>query len=674
MLTPQSKSRIEKAYTSMLGNGLNKRPGQARMIEEVARTLALAGNDSASENRIALVNAPTGTGKSYAYLLPGVLLAEDLKLPLVVATSSVALQRQLADKDVPMAAKALGLNPKVAVAVGQGRYACPIKAEEALSEGANYSLMGSTMPDDLLAALKIAYQDMASGKWDGRLDNRPDLPPKVVAAIKLGAGDCKGNDCPMFGRCSFSEDRLKIKKSDVIITNHDLLLSSVFRGKVLPSPDECLIVIDEGHLFPYAALNGSSVELAFAQASDNLDYLLKTLPASAEGRKDLAKLVPDMRKLLNEFERHAAARLNAKSATFRFPWSGIDGELHALAQNGLALGAELLRLADKCHESCKESRIDGSARMLEACDQVHRFFAGFTTVTQPQYPPQANWLSLNGKTIKGCTSCTVPSRPLQKIWRSAKAVVITSATLKDGGKSFNFFKKFSGLRACNELDLESPFDHEKQACIIIPKIKARPDTEAFYQEAGKWLTAGLERVTHGALVLFSSRAQMAGMLGTLPAPLRKQVLAQGDAPLDELLAKHRKAVKDGKRSVLAGLLSFGTGLDLPGKECELLVIAKIPFASPDDPVDATLSEWLEENKRSPFMEIALPRTSITLQQWVGRLIRKETDHGSVMVFDRRLVEKQYGKTLLAALPKMPIEQPATPDALSFGLCPQFAFN
>jgi len=133
MLTQQTKSRIETAYASMLGNGLNKRPGQARMIEEVARTLALAGNDNATENRVSLVNAPTGTGKTLSYLLPRCCARRGAgNCPLGgCEPTSVALQRQLADKDVPMAAKALGVNPKVAVAVGQGRYACPLKVEEA---------------------------------------------------------------------------------------------------------------------------------------------------------------------------------------------------------------------------------------------------------------------------------------------------------------------------------------------------------------------------------------------------------------------------------------------------------------------------------------------------------------------------------------------------------------
>lgn len=663
MDTNKIHARIQDAYASLLGNGMKRRHGQELMLQEVARTLSLAGSDSAGVNRISLINAPTGTGKTLGYLLPGLLMAEELKLPLVVATSSVALQGQLIEKDVPLAAKALSLSPKVALAVGQGRYACPVKIENALGEGLNRSLIDEPIPERHLSALRDAYQDLNSGKWDARLDKRTSLPASVVSAIKVGAGDCKGNDCPMFGRCSFTEDRLKLKKSDVIVTNHDLLLSSVFRGKVLPSPDECMLVIDEGHHFPHAALNASAVDVSFSQASDNLDYLMKALPASAEGRKELARVTSDMRKLLADMERHALAQL-AYKPVIRFPWEGMGGDFHALAQAGLPLSAELLRLADQCHESCKESRIEASSRMLESCDQLNRYFVGATTSSPPQYPPQANWLTLNGMAAKVSTSCTVPSRPLLSIWRKAKAVVITSATLKDGGRSFHFYKKFSGIRECNELDLESPFNHEKQAKIIVPRIKAKPDTEAFYAESGHWLSSAIEQTTHGSLILFSSKVQMASMLGSLPSSIRQDILVQGDGPLDELLAKHRKTVKAGKRSVLAGLLSFGTGLDLPGKECELLVIAKIPFPSPDNPVDATLSSWLEDNKRSPFKELSLPKASIVLQQWVGRLIRAESDQGAVLVFDRRLVEATYGKVLLDSLPNMPIERPQAPDMLS----------
>lgn len=525
MDTNKIHARIQDAYASLLGNGMKRRHGQELMLQEVARTLSLAGSDSAGVNRISLINAPTGTGKTLGYLLPGLLMAEELKLPLVVATSSVALQGQLIEKDVPLAAKALSLSPKVALAVGQGRYACPVKIENALGEGLNRSLIDEPIPERHLSALRDAYQDLNSGKWDARLDKRTSLPASVVSAIKVGAGDCKGNDCPMFGRCSFTEDRLKLKKSDVIVTNHDLLLSSVFRGKVLPAPNECMLVIDEGHHFPLAALNASAVEVSFSQASDNLDYLVKALPASAEGRKELARVTADMRKLLADMERHSLAQLASKPV-MRFPWGGIGGDFQTLTQSGLPLSTELLRLADQCHESCKESRVEASARMLEACDQLNRYFTGATASSPPQYPPQANWLTLNGMTAKASTSCTVPSRPLLAIWRNAKAVVITSATLKDGGRSFHFYKKCSGIRVCNELDLESPFSHEKQARIIVPRIKAKPDTEAFYAESGRWLSSAIEQTAHGSLVLFSSKVQMASMLGVLPASIRQDILVQ----------------------------------------------------------------------------------------------------------------------------------------------------
>ena len=654
---------MREAYAAMLGQGMKRRGGQELMLQEVARTLALAGSDGGCAERISLVNAPTGTGKTVAYLIPGLLMSEQLELPLVVATSSVALQEQLIEKDVPLVSKALGLSPKVALAVGQGRYACPVKLENAVGQGINRSLLDAPPSERELSALRQAYEDLAHGSWDGRMDKRSGLPGPAAALIKLGPGDCKGNDCPMFGRCAFSVDRIKLKKSDVIVTNHDLLLSSIFRGKVLPAPDEALFVIDEGHHFPVAALNASSVELSFTQTADRLDYLMKALPAAAEGRKDLARLIPDMIKLLRDLDGESLARLAGRTVT-RFPSGGIDGHFPRLVANGLPLSQELLTLANACHESCKESGVEASARLLEVCDRLQRYFIGMATATPPQFPPQANWISLHGSAAKGSTGCTVPSRPLQAIWRKAKAVVITSATLKDGARSFHFYRKFAGIRYCRELDIESPFDHEQQAKVIVPKIKAKPDTEAFYAETGGWLTSAIRQTTRGSLILFSSKAQMTAMLAVLPKAVRKDVLVQGDAPLEGLLAEHRARVERNERSVLAGLLSFGTGLDLPGGQCELLVIPKIPFPSPDNPVDATLSEWLEASNRSPFKELSLPKASVLLQQWVGRLIRTESDQGAVLVFDRRLVEARYGKVLLDALPPMPIERPAMPDALS----------
>lgn len=665
MLTERLDTRIRDAYAAMLSNGMKRRSGQELMLMEVARTLALAGSDHGEATRISLLNAPTGTGKTVAYVLPGLIMAEHLDLPLVVATSSVALQEQLIEKDIPFVSKVLGVSPKVALAVGQGRYACPIKIENAVEQNINRSLIEAPASEGELSAIREAYEALGRGDWDGRLDKRAGLPASAAALIKLGPGDCKGNDCPMFGRCAFSADRIKLKKSNVILTNHDLLLSSVFRGKVLPSPDEALLVIDEGHHFPVAALNASSVEVSFMQTSDNLDYLLKALPAAAEGRKDLVRMIPDMRKLLSDFDRLSLARLAGKSVS-RFPSGGVDGDFRSLVARGLPLSHELLDVAGTCHESCKEAGVEVSARLLEVCDRLGRYFTGMASETAPQYPPQANWVSLQGAAARGSTSCTVPSRPLQSIWRKAKAVVITSATLKDGAHSFHFYRKFAGIRHCRELDLESPFAHDKQAKVVIPKITAKPDTDAFYAETRAWLTSAIRQTARGSLVLFSSKAQMTSMLSLLPKSVRKDVLVQGEAPLEELLAKHRTRVGKNERSVLAGLLSFGTGLDLPGEQCELLVIPKIPFPSPDNPVDATLSDWLEANKRSPFKELSLPKASVVLQQWVGRLIRTESDRGTVLIFDRRLAEATYGKTLLASLPEMPIERPTTPEALSIG--------
>ena len=236
------------------------------------------------------------------------------------------------------------------------------------------------------------------------------------------------------------------------------------------------------------------------------------------------------------------------------------------------------------------------------------------------------------------------------LWNVAHGALVTSATLTALGK-FDRFNMRAGLPFESKKEVvPSPFKYAEAGVLRVPDLRADPrDSDAHTQAIVRELPAILESA-QGSLVLFSSRRQMQDVFEGVDREWRKRVLIQGSLSRQETLAKHKAQIDKGEVSVLFGLASFAEGIDLPGAYCQHVVIAKIPFAVPDDPVEAALAEWIEARGGNPFMEIAVPDASLRLIQACGRLLRNEQDTGSVTLLDRRLVTQRYGKAILNSLP------------------------
>jgi ATP-dependent DNA helicase DinG len=278
------------------------------------------------------------------------------------------------------------------------------------------------------------------------------------------------------------------------------------------------------------------------------------------------------------------------------------------------------------------------------------------TVEDPQdSPPMARWLTLAETgalfDIEVNASPILAAETLRRnLWNVAHGALITSATLT-ALNSFDRFRMRAGLpRVAVTAVVPSPFAHADAGILHVPDLKADPrdavaHTAAIIREMPRLLDGA-----HGTLVLFSSRKQMQDVFDGLERDWRKRVLIQGNLSKQETLNKHKARVDDGEPSVLFGLASFAEGVDLPGAYCEHVVIAKIPFAVPDDPVEAALAEWIEARGGNPFMEITVPDASLKLVQACGRLLRTEQDRGTITLLDRRVVTQRYGKAILNALP------------------------
>ncbi len=240
------------------------------------------------------------------------------------------------------------------------------------------------------------------------------------------------------------------------------------------------------------------------------------------------------------------------------------------------------------------------------------------------------------------------------LWSRAFGAVVTSATLTALG-SFERFRFRSGVPPSSHFNVvPSPFDYENCGRIRVPDLACDPTQGARHTEQLVSYIEGSWQNQLGTLVLFSSRRQMEEVYDLLPDEVQDAVLAQGHVGKAEMVRRHKAAVDAGRHSLLFGLASFAEGVDLPGEYCSSVVIARLPFSVPEDPVDATLAEWIQQRGGNPFMQISVPDAAIRLKQAVGRLLRTESDRGEIVIFDRRIIDKRYGKLLLQSLPPFPL--------------------
>lgn len=699
--------------------GFRPREGQRRMAEQVAQTFAQAqlgkpdDEDAEPRRAIAVVQAGTGVGKSLAYCAPAIAIALARGTRVLISTATVALQEQLVHKDLPQLAAQMDQPLRFALAKGRGRYVCKLKLER-LSGGADAQDDG--LDDDLFAeeeaerraqrprheseARMKFYASMAdalaTGGWDGDRDTLDTPPePEVWAPVAAEGNSCTGKHCPLFSRCAYYERRKELVAAQVIVANHDLLLSSI-GARLLPELDNCLLVVDEAHHLPSTALDQFSCEAdlsrltwidRLASRALRIGQLVEVeeiadIPNHAArlraALQDAARLAMD---LYGEQLRAPARRGAPLSAPTRARVAGgvlpealteplsqaahhADGFLAALRAIAKALRSEI---RDKPDEARRLSQLYAQIGALAPRLEGLHAAAQLLLQDAPEgAAPAAKWftLEMDGDFIalRAHASPVLPGAALRHhLWSAVRGAVLTSATLTSCGQ-FDFFLRESGLfgdEAVTTLAVPSPFDYALQGTLVATETLAEPrDAQAFTEEMVQTLLCDLAQVEAGALVLFTSREQMRQAVDLLPTAMRASVLVQNTLPRQQLLARHRERVAAGLPSIIFGMQSFGEGLDLPGALCESLFITKLPFAPPDDSVGEARAEWLRGAGRDPFSELVVPATAIRLAQWVGRAIRTEEDRAHVYCYDKRLVRTGYGQRLLQGLPPFTLQRRA----------------
>ena len=710
MLTDLEKNAIRDHYQNIGKNlpGFRPRASQREMIAAVAnafsRTLTReeGGEPPKREGEsIAVIEGPTGVGKSLAYLLAGGIMAQTRGKRLIVSSATVALQEQLVDRDLPFLVEKSGLELTFALAKGRGRYLCPYKLYQLTQNNAQQNLLGfeatevlwdsKPKPEELNLLRDIA-DEFSARRFNG---DRDAWPEKIDDAIWLKVTNdrhgCLKSACPNRAECPFYLARDVLETVDVVVANHDLLLADISMGGgvILPAPENSFYCIDEAHHLPKKALSRFAAEHSWNIAVWTLEKLpqLTGKIAALTDKAELANLADEaatsLLDSLHEWQFHLAeepslslgSSENDRRKHNEPTWLWEDGKipegLETTVSNTAIAARSLLKhvvgLNDALSAARREKEQDGAlldrltsefGLFIARIEQISAVWDLLSTVPIEGEEPLAKWITRRADDkndyIFNASPISSASHLANSLWRRAAGAVLTSATLQSLG-SFNLILRQTGLLWLPEtttLALESPFNFDAQGELYIPPVHASPkDPDAHTAAIVEWLPKLVSPVEAiGTLVLFSSRKQMQDVALRLPDEYLPLLLVQGELPKAVLLQRHHQAIAEGKASIIFGLDSFAEGLDLPGTACVQVIIAKLPFAMPDNPIEKTQNRWIEQRGGNPFIEITVPEASIKLIQAVGRLIRTEQDYGRVTILDNRVKTQRYGQQLLACLP------------------------
>jgi ATP-dependent DNA helicase DinG len=622
--------------------GFTPRRSQLAMASRVALAM---------ENRAPLVvEAGTGTGKTFAYLVPALLSGKRV----LISTGTRTLQDQLFNKDLPLVAGAIGVPARVALLKGRSNYLCSYRLRQL---GGQKSLAGTR--DRTVTRV----ERWAGITKSGDLSEVPDLSdahplwPQITSTRE----NCLGARCADIGRCHVVEARRKAIEADIVIVNHHLLLADLALkedgfGDLLGAADA--VILDEAHQIPDLATQFFGTRLGSRQ----VELLLR------DARLELTQLRAPATALGVEFgavEKSLLALAEVLRATPRLDWLAADTPFADAAQD---LSRSLRELAPALNEHSRDAAIaQCSARATELASRLD-------ALVHAEEIEGARSVEL---TQRGFVLSLLPfdiaARFAQMTGSTRAAWVFTSATLSVS-EDFDHFTSRLGLAEAETLAIASPFDFETQALLYLPAQLPDPSAPAHTGAVIDVAVPLIEASAGGAFVLFTSHRalQRAAQLlrdrwtelGDFP------LLVQGEAPREQLLRNFRES----GNAVLLGTASFWEGVDVKGDALRLVIIEKLPFSSPDDALTKARIEHLKANGGNAFREYQLPEAALALKQGVGRLIRSETDRGVVVICDPRLVDKPYGRVFRASLPPMPVTR-ASAEAEKFlrriaGLSPE----
>ncbi|EHQ51746.1 helicase c2 [Ectothiorhodospira sp. PHS-1] len=598
--------------------GFRARLPQQQMAAAVAQAL--------EDQDTLVVEAGTGVGKTFAYLVPALLSGRKV----IVSTGTRNLQDQLFHKDLPLICRTLGLSVRCALLKGRSNYLCPHRLGLTVAEGA-------LLEARLHAPLRLVER-WAAGTRTGdtaelsQLAEDAEIWPRVTST----ADNCLGTDCPEYAGCYVLRARRRAQEADLVVINHHLLFADLALkdegfGELLPAAEA--FILDEAHQLPEVAGNFFGVSLSARQllelARDTVSEQVNEAPDMPQLREradSLSKAVKDFRLAMGEGMRRAP--WPALAAT-----PGMDEALQRLR-------AALQSLAEALEVAAERGKgLEGCARRVLDLLQRLALFDGPQEDAVQWYETWTRTFSLH------LTPLDVAGLFRQHRGACDSAWVFTSATLSVDGR-FDHFNRRLGLGVPRGLQLDSPFDYAANARLYIPSGLPEPNDPGYTTAVAQAALPVIEANPGGTFMLFTSHKALQAAAAWLSRHLDRLVLVQGTAPRQELVARFREA----GNAVLLGAQSFWEGVDVRGRALSCVIIDRLPFASPGDPVLEARMEAIRREGGSPFTSLQIPQAVIALKQGVGRLIRDPDDKGLLVLCDPRLQTKSYGRIFMKSLP------------------------
>ena len=602
------------------------RPFQLEMAHAVAA--AIAGNE------VLVAEAGTGTGKTFAYLVPALMSGGKV----IISTGTKTLQDQLFDRDIPTVRSALKVPVTVALLKGRANYVCHYHLERARTE--------ARLPTRDDARHLASIDRFARVSLTGDKAHCSSVPEgaAVWSYVTSTRENCLGSECPHYDRCFVMAARKQALAADVVVVNHhlffaDLVLRDEGAGELLPACNT--VIFDEAHQLPETA------SLFFGESVSTSQYLELARDARAEGAASARDCVPlpEAAQALDKAARDL--RLVFEEESGRLPLRTL--ERHQRFEPALAAVLERLdELAAVLAEQAQRS--EGLERCwqrtLTLAEQTERWRSGADA-------RRVRWAELFSRALHlHSTPLSIAETFREQVGAQPRAWIFTSATLSVGG-DFSHYSSELGLDGARSVSWESPFAYERQALLYVPKGLPETNTPEHTPAVIAAALPLIEASGGRAFLLFTSlRAMREGHALLKDAFMQRglefPLLAQGEGPRSELLERFRQL----GNAVLVGSQSFWEGVDVRGEALSLVVIDKLPFAAPDDPVLAARIDKMNREGRNAFLEYQLPEAVITLKQGAGRLIRDEHDRGVLAICDARLYNKSYGRRILRSLPPM----------------------
>ncbi len=634
----------EERFRNVLSD-FEPRKEQTQMAEKVFESLYKSQN--------LIVEAGTGVGKSLAYIIPAAVFSMESSTPVIISTETKALQNQIIEKDIPVARKIIQNDFKAEIALGSNNYVCKRKLSHVIETGS----FGIEMTDHL----KKFYEWEKNTESGIKTEYSGFVTTEFWTKITRESDNCLGKRCPNFGESYYFLEKEKWRNANLLIINHHLLASHI-AGEFKILPEFSHLVIDEAHNFPEILSKSFGARLTYEDIQRNLDFIHVTgkkggilSKFSSEKTKDELKeeIKGTNRLLVSYFNKlYSEVPMSFTSQRIKGKLKLDDGELED------ALGEIIVRLDRELAKTGKDpEELEAKEKSLELQMVSERLLGSVEVLKKIREKKESDlvaWLEPSGFS-SGENFPALCIEPLQsskifeeKLSEKMESIIFTSATLKNGKDDFSYFRSKLGGLSIKEEILNSPFDYSKNSILYLARNLRDPSTENdfFHDDVVKLIPYLLDLTRGNAFVLFTSNKSMNFVYEAIVKESPYPIFSQGELGPN----RARESFLSTPNSVLFGVSTFWQGIDVKGDKLKSVIIVKLPFQPPNDPVLEAKTEEFKKRNLNSFMELQLPWSILTMKQGFGRLIRSKTDTGIVSILDPRIRTKSYGSLILDSLP------------------------